>query len=244
MSQDGDRSHRLAILTASEIDDLFGLPGFTDENRRLYFDLSAVEQEAVSAYTFAVAVHFVLQLGYFKAKQQFFVYEQGAILKDLRHIVERHFPDKDLARVKMPSKPTRLSQQRIILKLTRYRFCDDAAQQELESKALSSARLSAQPVFLLREILQHLSQERIVAPAYGSLQDLVGRVVTSERDRIDQMLGRALRPAIQERLDSLFEADEYLYRVSALRKEPRELHPEPLTDPCLSLSTHTARATL
>jgi hypothetical protein len=24
---------------------------------------------------------------------------------------------------------------------------------------------------------------------------------------------------------------------------PRELHPEPLTDPCLSLSTHTARAT-
>jgi hypothetical protein len=72
----------------------------------------------------------------------------------------------------------------------RYRFCDDAAQQALESKALSSARLSAQPVFLLREILQHLSQERIVAPAYGSLQDLVGRVVTSERDLIDQMLGR------------------------------------------------------
>jgi hypothetical protein len=99
----------------------------------------------------------------------------------------------------MPSKPTRLSQQRIILKLMRYRFCDDAAQQALESKALSSARLSAQPVFLLCEILQHLSQERIVAPAYGSLQDLVGRVVTSERDRIDQMLGRALRPAIQER---------------------------------------------
>jgi hypothetical protein len=31
MSPDGDRSHRLAILTASEIDDLFGLPCFTDE---------------------------------------------------------------------------------------------------------------------------------------------------------------------------------------------------------------------
>ncbi|HYZ74666.1 MAG TPA: hypothetical protein VE641_16425, partial [Chthoniobacterales bacterium] len=27
---------------------------------------------------------------------------------------------------------------------------------------------------------------------------------------------------IQERLDSLFEADEYLYRVSALRKEPKD----------------------
>jgi len=123
MFRDGDRSHRLAILTASEIDDLFGLPCFTDENRRLYFDLSVVEREAVTAYTFAVAAHFVLQLGYFKAKQQFFIYEQDAVLKDLRHLVERHFPDKDLAHVKMPSKPTRLSQQQIILKLMRYRFC-------------------------------------------------------------------------------------------------------------------------
>jgi hypothetical protein len=82
MSRDGDRSHRRVILTASEIDDLFGLPCFTDENRRLYFDLSAVEQEAARAYTFTVAAHFVLQLSYFKAKQQLFVYEQEAVLKD------------------------------------------------------------------------------------------------------------------------------------------------------------------
>jgi hypothetical protein len=58
MSQDGNRSHRLSILTASEIDDLFGLPSVTDEDRRLYFGLSAVEQEAAAAYTFAVAAHF------------------------------------------------------------------------------------------------------------------------------------------------------------------------------------------
>ena len=106
------RSHRLEILTASEIEDLFGLPCFTDEDRRLYFDLGAVEQEAAAAYTFALAPHFVLQLGYFKAQQQFFIYEQEAVLEDLRHIVERHFPDQDLARVPRPSKPTRLCNNR------------------------------------------------------------------------------------------------------------------------------------
>ena len=120
MSQDGNRSHRLALLTASEINDLFGLPGFTEQDRRLYFDLSTAEQEAIQACTFPVAVHFVLPLGYFKAKQQFFVYQEKAVWEDLRHIVERHFPDKDLARVKMPSKPTRLSQQQTILQLMRY----------------------------------------------------------------------------------------------------------------------------
>ena len=110
-------SHRLAILTASEIDDLFALPRFTKEDRQLYFDLNPVEQEAAAAYNFPVAAHFVLQLGLFKARQQFFVYEQEAVLDDLRHIVERHFPDKDPALLKMLSKPTRLSQQQIILQL-------------------------------------------------------------------------------------------------------------------------------
>jgi hypothetical protein len=164
----------------------------------------------------------VLQLGFFKARQLFFVYEEEDVRDDLNHIVERHFPGKDPARLKLASKSPRLSQQQVILQLMRYRFCDDAAQKELERKAQRSARLSVQPVFLLREMLQHLSQHRIVAPAYKSLQDMVGRVVSDELDRISQMLEQALRPEIQERLESLLEADEYLYRVSALRKEPKD----------------------
>jgi hypothetical protein len=66
-------------------------------------------------------------------------------------------------------------------------------------------------------MLQHLSKERIVAPAY-----MVGQVLSGEQDRIDQMLGRALKPEIEKQLNKLLEADEYLYRVSALRKEPKD----------------------
>jgi hypothetical protein len=89
------------------------------------------------------------------------------------------------------------------------------------TQAQRRARLSIQPIFILREMLQHLRQERIVAPAYRTLQDVVGRVVTGERDRVSQLLDRELSRATRERLDSLFEAGEYLHRVSALRKEPR-----------------------
>ena len=32
---------RLSILSSHEIDELFGLPNFSDDDRRLYFDLSA-----------------------------------------------------------------------------------------------------------------------------------------------------------------------------------------------------------
>jgi hypothetical protein len=37
-------SRRLSILTQREIDDLYGLPRFTEEDRQLYFDLSAAEE--------------------------------------------------------------------------------------------------------------------------------------------------------------------------------------------------------
>ena len=61
------RAHRLAILTSEEIDDLYGLPNFTDEDRSSYCDLGAVEQAAVDERHGKIGVHLVLQLGYFKA---------------------------------------------------------------------------------------------------------------------------------------------------------------------------------
>ena len=223
MFPDADRSHRLEILTASEIEDWYGLPRFTSDDRRLYFDLTAVEHRAAAACKPVVAPYFVLQLGYFKAKQQFFSFQQEAtVLEDLHHIVERHFPSRDLASVRMPGRVTRMGQQNVILRLMRYRFCDETVLGQLERKAQRSARLSIQPIFLLREILQGLAQERIVAPAYKTLQDLVGRVVRGERDRISLLLEQDLSRDNRQRLDSLFEADEYLSRVSALRKEPKD----------------------
>ena len=61
-------SHRLSLLTAKEIDDLYGLPHFTETDRHHYFALSVPERAAVDAHTTSVAVHLTLQLGYFKAK--------------------------------------------------------------------------------------------------------------------------------------------------------------------------------
>src|SRR5229473_3726300 len=88
---------RLLILTAREMDDLYGWPRFTDEDRRLYFDLSPVERAAVDAiHTTSAAAHLTLQLGYFKAKRRFFVYDRETALDDLRYILRQYFPERDL----------------------------------------------------------------------------------------------------------------------------------------------------
>jgi hypothetical protein len=67
-----------------------------------------------------------LILGYFKARRQFFVYELTDVLEDLRYAAALYFPEMDWALIKPLSKPTRLEQQRISLKLFDYRLCDSA----------------------------------------------------------------------------------------------------------------------
>ena len=217
-------SRRLSILSVQEVEELYGLPRFSRGDRDLYFDLSPAERELVDGvFTFSVAVHLVLQLGYFKAKRQFFVYTLDAVTEDAGHILRRYFPGRGMAEIKLPSKETRLKQQQVILKLFDYRSCDAAAKEELAKKAQRVAMLSAQPLFILREVLQHLAHRRIVVPGYSYLQEMVvGRAVTGERLRITSLLGRALTPEVKRQLEALLEADEGMYRISLLKHEPKD----------------------
>jgi TnpA family transposase len=217
------RDARLSILTAQEVSDLYGLPRFTEDNRRLHFDLSPVELDLVhGVYTISVAVHLVLQLGYFKAKRQFFVFEPEAVTDDVEHILRRYFLDRRLAEIKVLSKPTRLEQQRIILKLFDYRLCDAAAKTDLEQKAQRVAMLSTQPIFILREVLQYLAHQRVVVPGYTYMQSMVGQAVSGERLRITRLLDQALTPEVEKQLEALLQADEGMYRISLLKHEPKD----------------------
>lgn len=215
-------SHRLAILSSEEIEELYGLPRFTDEDRRLYFDLSPPELAAIEARTASVAVYLALELGYFKAKRQFFAFEQETVADDLGYLLAQYFPGTTVESVKAPSRPTRGAIQQTVLDLFGYRICDSAARTELEQKAQRIATLSTQPLYILRESLQRLSSERIVAPQYTTMQDMVGRVVTHERSRVTRLLEQTMTSTVEHGLDDFLRADEQMYRISALKREPKD----------------------
>jgi hypothetical protein len=70
-----DQNKRLNILTAKEIQALYGIPQFTPEERITYFTLDPLEEEQLKNIRYInAAVYFILQLGYFKAKKQFFFF--------------------------------------------------------------------------------------------------------------------------------------------------------------------------
>src|SRR5664279_4516209 len=153
-------SRRLDILSAREITDLYGLPSFTDEERRLYFDLSESERAAVDALLPATALHFVLYIGYFKAKRQFFVYDIDAVRDDAMHVLNRYFAIRSITSISTLSKTRRFDIQQAILTLFSYRRCDSSAKATLENRARRTAMLSTQPITILRDALQYLEAHR------------------------------------------------------------------------------------
>ncbi|AHX13360.1 transposase [Dyella jiangningensis] len=214
--------HRLAILASEEIDDLYGLPQFTDDERLLYFDLSAAEQAAVAMRRGTTGVYLVLQLGYFKAKRQFFDVEPEAVREDVQHIVTRHFPDIAWKTVRSPTQPTRAALQKLILQLLDVHPWSRSARGALVERLQHLAMRSTQPRYLLREALHYVERERFATPAYSTFQDIIGWVVTHERTRLARLLEQALTPDIRTQLDTLLQADESVYRISALKHEPND----------------------
>jgi len=152
MSQQQDAnvpSRRLHILSVSEVEALYGRPQFTDEDCALFFALTAEELTELSAlHTVGSRILFILQLGYFKAVQQFFLFEPADVADDMQWIQQTYFTNVPQP-IALASKTTRLKQQQIILHLTGYRLCREAEREQLRVRTAQTVRISSKPLFIL-----------------------------------------------------------------------------------------------
>jgi hypothetical protein len=109
-NNDDEKSKRLHILTAAEVAAIYSRPQFTAEDRAHYFSLTANELAELSQWhTSASRIFFVLQLGYFKAVQQFFVFDLPEVIQDVYWIQQTHFSDGEIP-TNLIAKGTRLKQ--------------------------------------------------------------------------------------------------------------------------------------
>ncbi len=216
---------RLHLLDAAEVAALYDRPCFTDEERAYYFALTPIESAHMQTFTDgAVQAFFVLQLGYFKAKQRFFAVKLADVLSDLIFIVNQLdllvAPD-DLRLLN----PRTLQQQRqIILEYTQYRHAHAAERQQAYQMLLQAARISPKPQYLLRMLLQFCASERIMLPAYTTVQEvIIGKACTAEEHRLVDLLHTHLTSHDCAALAALFEQHEGRYRLTKLQRAPKDL---------------------
>ena len=79
---------RISLLSETEINDLYARPEFNHDERKLYFTINELERDALKHYSnVRTRVYFILQLGYFKAKQQFFKFSFEDVRDDVEYIL-------------------------------------------------------------------------------------------------------------------------------------------------------------
>ena len=215
---------RLHILGAEELDALYGLPRFTPEERQEYFALSPTDLAALAPlHALKSRLYGILQLGYFRARHQFFVFHLHEVEEDARYLQALYFPTLPAAFLKWTiTKTTRFKQQRLILALCQYRFCDANTRRQLQTKARQAARVSSKPVYVLRTLLHVLEEQRIVAPGYSWLQETIGQAVLAEQERVLTLLHQHLTTADSHALQVLLADAPGLYAITQFKREPRD----------------------
>lgn len=224
IQQTNTEQKRLRILGEDELTVIYGKPCFTHEDRRNYFSLSQPEKELLQILRSVKSrAYFVLQLGYFKAKHLFFTFELHEVVEDLQYVLKQHFDNSKITDLNSVDKSTRLKQQRLILELTNYRSCDTKERQQIEVRARKAAAVCSKPIYIFREIMNYLSEQRIVAPSYSYIQEtVVGKALTYENNRLITMMRNNLKQSDIEDLKQLLEDSQGLYEITQLKHEPKD----------------------
>jgi TnpA family transposase len=213
----------LRILSEEEVEALFGLPSFPPEDRPAAFLLSQAEQNLLPLLrTVPSQLLFILQLGYFKAKQLFFTFRFEDVEPDVAYLLAQYFPQIPRTALRQPNKRTVLRHHRLLLALSGYRTCSAAERERLAARASQAARISSKPVYVFRALLATLAEQRIVAPGYTVLQDIVAAALREEQARLVAILRIHLTPADCTSLDALLAPAGSLYPITLLKREPKD----------------------
>jgi TnpA family transposase len=213
---------RLKILGADEIEAIYGRPRFTPEERIEYFSLAPTEKAAMEQmHSIKSRLYYLLQLGYFKARQRFFPINLHEVEEDAKYLQERYFPNFRLTDFDL-TKVTRLKQRQSILDLCQYRVCDAEERTKLEVKARAVARVCSKPIYIFRELMAMLTEQRIMAPSYSSMQDLVGNALMAEQNRLIAIVGDQLANTERTALQTLLDDSPGLYEITLLKREPKD----------------------
>lgn len=89
-----ENNNRIQLLSGTEVEELYSRPEFNIHEQRLYFTLTQSERDALTQFSSTkTRIFFILQLGYFKAKKQFFNFTLDDVRHDVQYITNIYYSD-------------------------------------------------------------------------------------------------------------------------------------------------------
>jgi len=226
MIPSAENSRRIGILNQSEINDLYQIPKFTDDERSWYFELNGKEQKLLEfSGNTKTKADVILQFGYFKAKNQFFQYRYDDVQADINYILTQYFDSAYIGKFSISREIKRKNQKRILNFLGYKYFRKTKHEDFLLAKARELSRVSVCPVFIFRELIEFVYKGKMTVPGYTTLQDIISKALSFEQQRIKRILKKQLSPEEEKELLQLIQSKDSFYAVTSLKKMPKNFKP-------------------
>lgn len=217
-----NKNKLLSILSVAEQEALYGLPDFDDAQRLEFLALNESELAlACSRRGLHAQMYCIIQIAYFKAKHLFFRFGWDDVPDDCCFVLSRYFPGESLPD-KLPYKQERYAQREKICALYGYRPWSSALSSPLEQQAAHIVHRDVTPGFVATELIIWFNAHKIIRPGYTTLQELVSRTLSDERQRLGRILTERLDDATIDGLKKLIERDDTLSRLAVLRQDARD----------------------
>lgn len=213
---------RIYLLPDAEIADLYARPIFNQNERQLYFELSQVELDLLGQFgTIKTKIYFILQLAYFKAKNQFFTFSFEDVQADVEYVLVKFFKKTDQVFQGRITRQRISQQKQIILNLFEYQ--DWSVEQAIlvETHICELLRYYPKGHDTFRQLLVYLDNQKIVIPSYRSLQDMFTQAFASENERLNQHI-LLIPKAQQDQLLALIERGEGITKLNTLRADQKD----------------------
>jgi len=156
---------RITILSKDEYEYLYGLPELTNKDRIVLFDLSEADHREINKLSSeAVQIDYILQLGYFRAKNYFFNFTFQKVRQDVWFIINNYFPNVPFPKKQVLKKYHYDNQKRLLNRFELQPFTPKA-HVILHRQAKKLAKRHIYPRFVFDELLGFCRQCNLIRPA-------------------------------------------------------------------------------
>ena len=142
---------RITLLSKDEYDYLYGIPELTNKDRIVLFDLSEADHIEINKLSSeAVQIDYILQLGYFRAKNYFFNFTFQKVRQDVWFVINNYFPNVPFPK-KQVLKKYHYDNQKRLLKRFQLQAFTSKAHVILHRQAQKLAKRHVYPRFVFRD---------------------------------------------------------------------------------------------
>ena len=220
-------NNNLAILSEAEQAALYETPDFDEEQRLNYLHLTFEEQAlAHSRSGISIKVYFAIQIGYFKAKHMFFLFNWDEVQEDIDFVMQQYFPGEIFDPTPV-TKHQHYAQCHAIASHFVYQQWSKELDSLLYEQVNQILRRDISPQFIVIELLGFLKEKKIIRPGYTTLQTIISNALTTERNRLAAILRESLTEQNKSSLQELLSKEkcETLSDLADLKQDAKNFKP-------------------